>query len=290
MSQFEWDADMNDGEKSVEQPFSDNTQILFEESSHKNGMLFWWASELLEMLGYTEYKPTLKPIQKAVQIFSTLNLDITENIKEVYRDIDGKNIKDFKLSRFACYLVAMNADTSKPAVAKLQVYFVAFAEAIQNYLRDQNDIERVSLRTEISEHEKTLASVAKMSGVQKYGLFQNKGYLGLYNMSTNQIRDLKGIPEKKPLIDFMGAEELGANIFRITQTSAKIKRENIKGQFALEQAAEDVGRQVRNAIKEIGGAMPEELPAEENINKIKTDLKKTSREFAKQDKKRLEKK
>jgi DNA-damage-inducible protein D len=109
-------------------------------------------------------------------------------------------------------------------------------------------------------------------------------------MSINRIRDLKGLPDKEPLFDYMGAEELGANIFRITQTEAKIKRENIRGQGPLEAAAEEVGRNVRRAIKENGGTMPENLPPSEHIKHIKSDLKKTSREFKKSDKKLIEKK
>lgn len=271
-------------------PFVADGNILFEESSHQNGMLYWWASELVKMLGYAEYKPTMTPIQKALQVCLSTNIDTTENMQDMWREIDGKRFKDFKLSRFACYLVAMNADVKKEPVARLQAYFAAFATAIQSYISSQEDIERVSLRTEITEHEKTLSSTAKMAGVQNYAFFQNKGYLGMYNMPLSKIKSLKGVPDKKPLFDYMGAEEMGANIFRITQTEAKIKREGITGQMGLEQAAQDVGKKVRNAIKDMGGTMPEDLPAYEDIKKIKSDLKKTNKAFAKNDQKQIEQK
>ena len=269
-------------------PFVADENVLFEESSHQNGMLYWWASELVKMLGYAEYKPTMTPIQKALQVCLSTNIDTSENMQEMWRDVDGKRTKDFKLSRFACYLVAMNADVKKEPVARLQAYFAAFATAIQSYIRSQEDIERVSLRTEITEHEKTLSSTAKMAGVQNYAFFQNKGYLGMYNMPLSKIKSLKGIPENKTIFDYMGAEEMGANIFRITQTEAKIKREGITGQMGLEQAAQDVGKKVRNAIKDMGGMMPEDLPAYEDIRKIKSDLKKTNKAFAKNDQKQIE--
>jgi DNA-damage-inducible protein D len=163
-------------------------------------------------------------------------------------------------------------------------YFAAFAASVQEYINNQEDIDRVSLRTEISEHEKTLSSVAKRAGVQRYDYFQNSGYRGLYNMPIQDIRSLRGIPKSKPLFDYMGAEELGANIFRITQTEAKIKRESIQGQGPLEAAAEQVGKDVRDAIRSIGGTMPEDLPVAEDIKHIKSDLKKTSRQFSKTDK------
>lgn len=275
------------GQNMENTPFVQNEQTLFESSSHQNGMLYWWASELVKMLGYTEYKPTMTPVQKALQVCMSTNIDTSENMLEMWREVDGKHFKDFKLSRFACYLVAMNADVKKKPVAKLQAYFAAFATAIQSYINSQEDIERVSLRTEITEHEKTLSSTAKMAGVQNYAFFQNKGYLGMYNMSLAKIKRLKGVPEKKPLFDYMGAEEMGANIFRITQTEAKIKREGITGQMKLEQAAQDVGKGVRKAIADIGGTMPEDLPAYEDIKKIKSDLKKTNKAFAKNDKKQI---
>jgi DNA-damage-inducible protein D len=257
---------------------------VFEESYHQNGEIYWYASDLMiKMFGYDQYTPTMKPIQKAIQVCASTNIDTTENFKEEYRVIKGKRVKDFKLSRFACYLVAMNSDIKKPVVAQAQAYFAAFTSAVQQYIQDQEDIERVPLRAEISEYEKALVSTAKRSGVENYAYFQNSGYRGLYNMPIRKIRELKGIPGKKSLFDYMGAEELGANIFRITQTEAKIKREGITGQARLENAAEQVGRMVRKSIETIGGTFPEDLPAREDIQHIKSDLKKTNRIFHKSD-------
>jgi DNA-damage-inducible protein D len=155
-------------------------------------------------------------------------------------------------------------------------------------MRSQEDVARIPIRAEVSDHEKMLVSTAKQAGIENYAFFQNSGYMGLYNMSAQRIREMKGLPEGKPLFDFMGAEELGANIFRITQTEAKIKRERIRGQRPLEAAAADIGRTVRNAIKEAGGTMPENLAPQTDINKIKSDLKKTNRIFGKSDKKLVE--
>lgn len=256
----------------------------FEKSSHQNGMLFWYASELFDMLGYSEYKPNNKAIQKAIQVCASTGIDISENIQQVNREINGKQVKDFKLSRFACYLVSINSDIKKPMVAKFQAYFSAFAYKLESYIRDTQDIERVTLRQEITDQEKSLNSTAKKAGVENYGAFQNKGYLGLYNMDLRKIKLLKNIPENKTPFDFMGAEELGANIFRITQTDAKIKRENIRGQDNLESVAFEVGKNVRKTINELGGTMPENLPTEEDIRRVKSDLKKTNKLFAKEDK------
>jgi DNA-damage-inducible protein D len=152
---------------------------------------------------------------------------------------------------------------------------------------NQNDIERVPLRREISEHEKSLNSTAKLHGIEQYALFTSKGYLGLYNMHMKSLRELKGIPEKATPLDYMGAEELGANIFRITQTNAKIQRDNLTGQKALENAAFEVGKTVREAIQKTGGTMPEKLPKETHNKEIKSNLKKTSKSFNNEDNKKI---
>jgi DNA-damage-inducible protein D len=274
----------------IEQYFSiDNP--AFEDNFHSNGQVFWYASEFIHWLGYKEYSPTMPPISKAMSVCISIPSIVTvDHFREEVRFLDGKNIKDFKLSRFACYLISMNADIKKESVAKAQVYFAAFAAAIQEYIHSSEDIERVSLRKDISEGEKSLFATAKQAGIERYDFFANKGYIGLYNMPIYKIRELKGVPNNETPLDYMGAEELAANIFRITQTNAKIKRENIKGQYKLEETAEMVGKTVRRAIQETGGTMPENLPPEVHVKKIKSELKKTSKEFDKKDKKLIEKK
>jgi len=270
--------------------YFDIANPAFEDSFHTNGQIFWYASEFIHWLGYKEYSPTMPPINKAMSVcLSIPTIITTDHFREEVRFLDGKNIKDFKLSRFACYLVSMNADIKKPVVAQAQAYFAAFAAAIQEYIRTSEDIERVPLRKEISEWERTLSSTAKFAGVERYDYFANKGYMGLYNMPIHKLRERKNIPDGKTPLDYMGAEELGANIFRITQTNAKIKRQEIRGQQNLEAAAFEIGRNIRDVIIKNGGTMPEDLPAEVHIKKIKSDLNKTSKAFGKEDKKKIEK-
>lgn len=248
--------------------YFDITNPEFEDSFHANGQIFWYASEFIKRLGYNDYSPTMSSINKAMSVCLGLPSIVTvEHFREEVRMIDGRPVKDFKMSRFACYLVAMNSDIRKEAVAKAQAYFAAFTAQIHEYIKTQNDIERVPLRKEISEHEKSLFATAKQSGVEQYAYFANKGYMGLYNMPIHRLRELKNIPDTESPLNYMGAEELGANIFRITQTNAKIKRENLRGQNALENAAHHVGKAVREAIVKTGGTLPEDLPAEVHIKK-----------------------
>lgn len=256
----------------------------FENLSHQNGNLYWYASVLMKALGYTEFKPNIQPILKACQVCINTGIDPMEHFIHFENEIEGKKFRDIKLTRFACYLVVMNADIKKPNVSKAQAYFAAFTTAIHQYFVEQQDIERIDLRGQISENEKILSSTAKQAGVTNYAYFQNKGYLGLYNMPLSQIKAIKGIPENRTPFDFMGAEELGANIFRVTQTDAKIKREKIKGQKNLEKAAFNVGRMVRDVLIQNGSTLPEDLPPSEDIKQIKSGLKKTHKAFNKNDK------
>ncbi|MDR3302927.1 MAG: hypothetical protein LBS86_00775, partial [Treponema sp.] len=159
-------------EESLAPYYFDASNPAFEASYHQNGQIYWYASTLLtDMLGYDHYAPTMKPLQKAMQVCMSTNIDTTANFHEEYRTVNGKPVKDFRLTRFACYLVAMNADIKKPPVAMAQVYFAAFAASVQEYINSQEDIERVSLRTDITDHEKTLMSTAKRYGVEQYSHF-----------------------------------------------------------------------------------------------------------------------
>ena len=128
-----------------------------------------------------------------------------------------------------------------------------------------------------------LSAVASRSGVECYPYFQNAGYRGMYNMDLRKIRTLKGVPEGRSPLDFMGSEELAANLFRITQTRAKIERDGARGQRSLEAAAHSVGAEVRKAIVSIGGTPPEQLPAARDIRQVHTQIKATNRKFRKMD-------
>lgn len=262
----------------------DESKKSFNDLSYQNGFTYWYASDFMGMLGYTSLEAFYKAINKAIGTCTTLTIDVIDNFKQERREVNGVSINDFRLSRFACYLVAMNADTSKPEVARAQVYFASVAEAFKRYVDEAEDVERVSIREELSSHEKSLSATAAKAGVNQYGLFQNAGYRGMYNMNLAQLKKLKGIPDKRTPLDFMGKTELAANLFRITQTDLKIKQESITGQKPAEQAAELVGKKVRQTMQELTGVKPENLPAHEDLIKIKGDIKASQKDFKKLDK------
>lgn len=258
---------------------------VFEDRSNSNGITYWLASDLAEMLGYVGLSTFKKVMNKAQSVCLTLDIPVSEHfIQDTYKDENGKTKNRVKLSRFACYLAVMNSDGKKPEVAKAQVYFATFAESCRQYVEEAEAHQRILVRDEISQHETSLSSTVKNAGIRNYAFFQNAGYVGLYNMNISKLKTLKGIPSKRSPLDFMGSSELAANLFRITQTEEKIKKEGIKGQRGLETTAKSVGRKVRKTMKEISGSVPEALPTAQDIKKVKTGIKHTARGLGKIDK------
>jgi DNA-damage-inducible protein D len=251
----------------------------FENSSHSNGKTTWFARELMEMLGYESWNSFKAIINRATSACIALDINVMENFEQVEREVNGSVVPDFKLTRFACYLVAMNGDPKKENVARAQVYFIAIAETFRHYLIESENVERVLIREEVSEREKSLSGVAKQHGVTNYAFFQNAGYRGMYNMNLAQLRQLKGINSKRSPLDFMGKDELAANLFRITQTELKVKQDGRRGQGYLESLAEQVGKQVRQAMLDISGTRPESLPPAEDVNTVKKGLKETHKKL-----------
>lgn len=244
---------------------------------------YWKARDLFKVLGYTEYGKFIPAIERAKeacknskQIVEYHFAHVSEMIKiatgtekEAFRLID-----DYHLSRYACYLIAQNSDPRKEEVALAQSYFAM--QARKQEISDQllEDRKRVSLRGEMSKHNKKLAEAAKEAGVINYANFQDFGYMGLYGgLRQKDIHSKKKLTKKEEILDRMGSEELAANLFRATQTEAKLKREMIKGQQNANKAHKEVGKKVRQTIKELGGTMPEDLHTPGSIKDSKKRIK-----------------
>ena len=263
----------------------DDSKPNFNDLAKENGFTYWFARDLMDMLGYQSWKSFNNAVQKAMTTCATLGIPIFDNFADIEREINGETVRDCRLSRFACYLTTMNGDSKKIEVARAQAYFAATAETFRRYAEEGEDFERLLERDEITIAEKTLSAAAQNAGVTQYGLFQNAGYRGMYNMNLKKLKMIKNVPEKRSPLDFMGATEMAANRFRITQTEQKLKIDNIKGQQAAENAAESVGRKVRKTMEEISGVAPEHLEISQDIKKIKSTIKASQKEFAKLDKK-----
>ncbi len=250
----------------------------FEELAHANGGTYWAENDLQEGFGYSDATGFRKVIMRAMQACLSLGILPDDNF---VRDGD-----QYKLTRFACYLVAMNGDPAKSQVAAAQVYFASLAATYQTHLEHSDGIERLIVREEVKTGEKSLASTAARHGVQPgagYGMFKDAGYRGMYNMSLSQLKKFKDIPTRATIADHMGREELAAHLFRITQTEARINNNNVQGQKALESAAHTVGRSVRRMMHENTGQTPEALPPAEPINKVRTKIKGANKKLKKLD-------
>ena len=200
----------------------------------------------------------------------------------VHAGVATKPVNDIMLSRYACYLIVMNGDPRKEVISVGQTYFAIKTrqqELIEYYDILSEDQKRLAIRKEMIEHNKSLAEAAQMAGVitpKEYAIFQNKGYQGLYGgLGAKDIHKKKGLKKGQQILDHMGSTELAANLFRATQTDEKLRRENITGKEKAYSTHYEVGKKVRETIKELGGTMPEDLPTpEKSISQIEREQKK----------------
>jgi DNA-damage-inducible protein D len=239
----------------------------------ENGIEYWTARELMSVLGYPRWEAFEEVISRAIRSAFNSRQETENHFRQLTNMVklgsgSVRAIKDWKLDRYACYLIAQNGDSSKKEIAFAQTYFAIQTrnQEIQQSLSENE--KRIEARDKVSEENKKLFSTARLAGVSNFGKFNDAGYKGLYTMSLSEIENKKGI-KKGELLDRAGSEELGANLFRITQTEAKLKRENIKGDMESQRTHFDIGKKVRQTIKEIGGEMPENLAPETHIKKIR---------------------
>lgn len=261
----------------------------FEQIKHVNeyGQEYWLARELGHVLQYSDWRNFESVIFRAMESCKNSDYQIPDHFVETTKllKIGGgahRKISDYALSRYACYLIVMNGDSQKPVIAVGQTYFAVKTrqqELIEEYDELSENQKRLAIRNEIAEHNKSLAEAAQMAGISEqrdYAIFQNKGYQGLYGgLGVKDIHARKGLKKGQKILDHMGSTELAANLFRATQTDEKLRRENIHGKDAANQAHYSVGRKVRQTIKELGGTMPEDLPTPtKSITQIEREQKK----------------
>lgn len=268
-----------------EEIINKDKESLFEQIKHidENGIEYWQARQLSKALDYSDFRNFIKVLQKAAKACEQSKQALSDHVVEFNEMVSigsgaERAMLSYRLSRYFCYLIVQNADSSKEVVALGQTYF-----AVQTRLQelqqldeynnlDTEDKKRLFLRNEMKKHNTQLAAAAKDAGVIKpweYAVFQNHGYQGLYGgLGAKEIHKRKRLKKSQQILDHMGSTELAANLFRATQTEEKLKREHIKGKAKANKAHYEVGKKVRKTIKDIGGTMPEDLPIEESIKKV----------------------
>ena len=261
---------MNDLEKT-----ENYNESIFEKIKHidEAGNEYWYARELKVVLKYVQWRRFEDVINKAKTACNKSGFNIDEHFAGVGKLSKRANnaiveIQDYKLSRYACYLIAMNGNSVKEEVALAQTYF-----AIQTRKQELSEKEykllseeekRLYKRSQTKRGNYSLNQVAKKAGVKNFDKFHNAGYKGLYNGETaDDIARRKGLRYREDILDNMGSVELSANEFRISLTEQKITNENIEGEGNANKAHLKVGKIVRNAIKQAGATMPEDLPTPE---------------------------
>jgi DNA-damage-inducible protein D len=245
-----------------------------------NGTEYWMGRKIQQLLGYQDWRNFTNAIDKAKVACDGSGVESSNHFVETTEMVSiGSGAKvereNYYLTRYACYLIAMNADPAKTEVATAQRYF-----AVQTRRQEQTDAledadKRILLRERVRNANRNLSGVARKSGVRDFGLFHDAGYKGLYGgLGLADIKRLKSIPENEELLDCSGRAELAANEFRITQTEQKLVRDRIEGQEESIDTHRTVGQEVRATIRKIGGKMPEDLPPEKSIKKLISERKK----------------
>ena len=253
------------------------------------GNEYWFARELQPLLEYATWDKFKRVIEKAIEACGQSRNEADDHFSQAGKMVDigsaaRREVEDYRLSRYACYLIVQNGDPTKPVIANGQTYFAM--QTRRQELQDSakfaqlsEDDKRLAIRNELAAHNKYLAAAAKEAGVETsldYAIFQDHGYKGLYGgMGAKDIHATKGLKKSQKILDHMGSTELAANLFRATQTEEKLKRENVQGKKQANSTHFEVGHKVRQTIQELGGAMPEDMPTPaQSVKQIESAKKK----------------
>lgn len=269
----------------------------FESIKHirENGCEFWYARELAEVLEYVQWRNFQKVIDRAVIACKNSGFEVSDHFAEVSKMVEigsltQRKLKDYELTRYACYLIVQNGDPRKEIIALGQTYFAIQTrrQEVQDAFNqlDENN-KRLVVRGNIKQWNQLLAEAAHNAGVisdEEFAIFQNAGYMGLYGgMTVSDIHEKKGLKKNEKILDYMGSTELIANLFRISQTEEKLKRDEVSKVEAANNTHYEVAEKIRRAIIEMGATLPEDLPVpgksiqiieREEIRKLKDSKKK----------------
>lgn len=259
---------------------------MFDDIKHVDefGEEYWLARELMPLLEYSKWENFHRVIKQAMIACEASNNKVSEQFPEVRKPIVGgngniQNVIDYHLSRYACYLIVQNANPKKKSVALGQTYFAIQTRkqeiTEQEYSLLTEDERRFYVRNLTKKGNYLLNQTAKKAGVKNFAKFHNSGYKGLYNGETaNDIAKRKGLRYREDILDNMGSVELAANLFRITQTEEKLRKDNIQGEDKANDTHYTIGKNIRKVITKNGGTMPEDLPTpKKSLKELEKDQK-----------------
>ena len=260
------------------------TERLFEDIKHidENGNEFWYARELQMTLGYKRWDKFCNVIEEATIACKQSDYVVLDHFSQVGKMVQiGSGAKrsqiDYKLSRYACYLIAQNGDSRKKVIALAQTYFAIQTRRQELSEKEYNtlteDEKRLYQRNLTRKGNYSLNIAAKNAGVKNFDKFHNSGYKGLYNGETaNDIAKRKGLRYREDILDNMCSEELAANLFRITQTESKLKKDNVKLEKTANETHFNIGKNIREVIIKNGGTLPEDLRVpDKSLKEIERD-------------------
>lgn len=273
---------------------ADQHHASFEGIRHvdEEGNEFWLARQLARVLDYSQYRHFVPVVERAKEACRNSAQPVEHHIEDVLTMVDigsgaKRQVEDFRLSRYACYLIVQNGDPSKPVIANGQTYFALQTRRQEladdaKFAQLNEDEKRLAIRNELATHNKHLAAAAKNAGVETsmdYAIFQDHGYKGLYGgLGNKEIHARKGLKKSQKILDHMGSTELAANLFRATQTEEKLRRDQVQGKTQANKTHYEVGRKVRQTIAELGGTMPENLPKPDtSIQQVEAAQKKLTK-------------
>ena len=260
----------------------------FESIKHidENGIEYWYARELQDVLEYTQWRRFENVINKAKISCEKSGFSVIDHFADVGKMVQigsgaEKEVNDYKLTRYACYIIAQNVDPRKEVIASAQTYFAVQTRKQEitekEYSMLTEDEKRFYQRDLTRKGNYSLNQAARNAGVKNFDKFHNAGYNGLYNGETaNDIAKRKGLRYREDILDNMGTDELIANLFRISQTEQKLRRDNIKGEKEANNTHYTIGKNIREVIEKNGGTMPEELPTpKKSLKQLEKENKKS---------------